>query len=150
MQPQPITFVLVHGTFARAAAWVQNNLSSARAFGMRERCPPHLRAAIDAYAEQLPFPDRCFDAAMGTFTVHQWANPHRRPRRGAAGHAWAGGLPHLRSDAPAHLLVHEYSPEVIDIEPARYPPVPTIVAGLESVTTVTSVPIPLNCTLRLQ
>jgi hypothetical protein len=41
---------------------------------MRERRPPHLGAAIDAYAEHLPFADRSFDAAMGTFTVHQWAN----------------------------------------------------------------------------
>src|SRR5262245_12470855 len=35
---------------------------------MRGRRPVHLPAAVDACAEQLPFPDRFFDAAMGTFT----------------------------------------------------------------------------------
>jgi hypothetical protein len=112
---------------------------------MRDRRPPHLRAAIDAYAEQLPFPDRCFDAAMGTFTVHQWAN-------------LIGGLAEVRrvTRGPVVFLtcdptllrtywLHEYSPEVIDIEAARYPPVPAIAAGLGGVTTVTPVPIPLNC-----
>ncbi len=41
---------------------------------MRERRPTHLPVAIDACAERLPFGDGAFDAAMGTFTVHQWAN----------------------------------------------------------------------------
>src|SRR5579885_2988343 len=39
---------------------------------MRAQRPPHLPAAIDAVAEALPFADGCFDAAMATFTVHQW------------------------------------------------------------------------------
>ena len=39
---------------------------------MRERRSPELPAAIDACAEQLPFSDKYFEAAMGTFTVHQW------------------------------------------------------------------------------
>jgi len=41
---------------------------------MRAQRPPHLPAAIDAAAERLPFPDRSFDAAMATFTIHQWAD----------------------------------------------------------------------------
>src|SRR5262245_22281725 len=41
---------------------------------MRAQRPPHLCAAIDAVAEELPFPDRRFEAAMATFTIHQWAN----------------------------------------------------------------------------
>ncbi|MFJ6896903.1 class I SAM-dependent methyltransferase [Streptomyces hokutonensis] len=31
--------------------------------------------ALDAVAEQLPFPDGAFDAAMTTFSVHQWSDP---------------------------------------------------------------------------
>src|SRR5580765_7904763 len=39
---------------------------------MRAQRPAHLSIAIDAVAEDLPFPDKHFDAAMGTFTIHQW------------------------------------------------------------------------------
>jgi len=42
--------------------------------------------------------------------------------------------------------LHEYSPEVVDIEASRFPPVRAIAAGLGGVTRVTSVPIPLDCT----
>ena len=35
----------------------------------------HLPTAIDAVAEDLPFPDGSFDAIMATFTVHQRADP---------------------------------------------------------------------------
>jgi hypothetical protein len=113
---------------------------------MRERRPVHLPAAIDAYAEQLPFPDRSFDAAMGTFTVHQWKD-------------LMGGLTEVRrvTRGPVVLLtcdpellrtywLYDYAPEVIDVEASRYPPVSTLAAGLGGVTTVTPVPIPLNCT----
>ncbi|XUL89598.1 methyltransferase domain-containing protein [Streptomyces galilaeus] len=31
--------------------------------------------AVDATAEQLPFPDGAFDAAMTTFSVHRWSDP---------------------------------------------------------------------------
>ncbi|MGH1554470.1 hypothetical protein ACRAWF_28630 [Streptomyces sp. L7] len=30
---------------------------------------------MDATAEQLPFPDGAFDAAMTTFSVHRWSDP---------------------------------------------------------------------------
>ena len=41
---------------------------------MRGQRPSHLSAAIDAVAERLPFLDFSFDAAMATFTVHQWSD----------------------------------------------------------------------------
>jgi hypothetical protein len=39
---------------------------------MRAQRPAHLPEAVDAVAEHLPFPDQSFDAAMATFTIHQW------------------------------------------------------------------------------
>ena len=39
---------------------------------MRAQRPPHLVEAIEGTAESLPFPDAAFDAAMTTFSVHQW------------------------------------------------------------------------------
>jgi len=39
---------------------------------MRSQRPAHLPAAIDAVAENFPFEDASFDAAMSTFSAHQW------------------------------------------------------------------------------
>jgi SAM-dependent methyltransferase len=113
---------------------------------MRQRRPPHLPAAVDAHAEHLPFSDHAFDAAVGTFTVHQWLD-------------LAAGLRELRrvTRGPVVLLtcdpallrtywLHEYSPEAIETEESRYPKISAVAAGLGGVTTVTRVPIPLDCT----
>ena len=113
---------------------------------MRERRPPHLPRAVDARAEQLPFADRSFDAAMGTFTVHQWADLNaglaevRRVTRGP--------VAFLTCD-PALLRtywLHDYAPEVIETEASRYPSMASLAAGLGGRVTVTPVPIPLDCT----
>ena len=113
---------------------------------MRHKRPPHLPAAVDACAEHLPFPDQSFDAAMGTFTVHQWSDLAaglREVRR-----VTRGPVVFLTCD-PALLRtywLYEYSPEAIETEASRYPQIPELAAGLGGVTTVTSVPIPLDCT----
>lgn len=39
---------------------------------MRAQRPPGLAVAINACAEDLPFPDGAFDAAITTFSIHQW------------------------------------------------------------------------------
>jgi Methyltransferase domain len=41
---------------------------------MRAQRPAGLAAAVDAAAEDLPFPDGAFDAAMTTFSVRQWSD----------------------------------------------------------------------------
>jgi hypothetical protein len=41
---------------------------------MRAQRPAHLAVAVDATAENLPFADDAFDAAMTTFSVHQWSD----------------------------------------------------------------------------
>jgi hypothetical protein len=113
---------------------------------MRERRPAHLPAAIDAYAEHLPFADQSFDAAMGTLTVHQWKDLR-------------GGLAEVRrvTRGPIVLLtcdpellrsywLHEYSPEAICNEASRFQPIATLIAALGGTARVTSVPVPLDCT----
>ena len=42
---------------------------------MRSQRPSHRAPAIDARAEQLPFDDNSFDAAMAMVTIHQWPEP---------------------------------------------------------------------------
>lgn len=113
---------------------------------MRAQRPPHLVEAIDATAEELPFDDGVFGAAMTTFSVHQWADLRaglrelRRVTRGA--------VVVLTCD-PALLRRYwlvDYLPEVIDIEARRYPAPATIAEALGGTVTVRQVPIPLRCT----
>ncbi len=113
---------------------------------MRRKRPAHLPPAVDAVAERLPFADNAFDAAMGTFTVHQWtdlAGGLREVRR-----VTRGPVVFLTCD-PERLRaswLYAYAPEVINAEAARYPSLATLADGLGGVTTVTPVPIPLDCT----
>lgn len=113
---------------------------------MRARRPGHLPLAIDAFAENLPFPDRSFDATMGTFTVHQWSDLARglaEVRR-----VTRGPVVFLTCDPTllSTYWLHEYAPEVIAVEASRYPPIPTLAAGLGGDITITPVSIPLDCT----
>ncbi|MBM7046699.1 MULTISPECIES: class I SAM-dependent methyltransferase [Rhizobium] len=112
---------------------------------MRAQRPAHLPVAIDATAESLPFPDRSFDAAMATFTVHQWSNLERglsEMRRVSRG-------PVLILSCDPDLLdcswLHAYAPEMIAVEARRYPSMAAIVEGLGGNAEVKPVPIPLNC-----
>lgn len=113
---------------------------------MRAKRAPHLSPAIDAFAEKLPFPDRSFDASMGTFTVHQWSDLD-------------AGLSEVRrvTHGPVVFLtcdpmllktywLYEYAPEVIETEASRYPPLAKLASGLGGAVKFTSVPIPLDCT----
>jgi SAM-dependent methyltransferase len=112
---------------------------------MRLQRPSHLSAAIDAVAEEIPFADQYFDAAMALFTVHQWSNlaaglgEMRRVTRGPV---------IIMTCDPAELerfWLNEYAPEVIAAEARRYPSIDSITAALGGAVEVLSVPIPLNC-----
>ncbi|WP_026119016.1 class I SAM-dependent methyltransferase [Nocardiopsis ganjiahuensis] len=112
---------------------------------MRARRPGHLPPAVDATAESLPFADGSFDAAMTTFSVHQWSDPGR-------------GLAEVRrvTTGPVAVLtrdpglvrdfwLYEYCPKVLDTEARRHPALSALAEGLGGDTAVTRVPIPLEC-----
>ena len=104
---------------------------------------PAGRPAVDATAENLPFEDNSFDAAMGTFTVHQWqdlAKGLAEVRR-----VTRGPVAFLTCD-PAlvrRYWLDEYCPEVLITEARRYPAIGDITGGNGR---VVAVPVPLNCT----
>jgi SAM-dependent methyltransferase len=112
---------------------------------MRAQRPPHLAPAVDATAEHLPFADGAFDAAMTTFSVHQWADPAaglREVRR-----VTAGPVAVLTCD-PAlvrRFWLDDYAPAVLAAEARRYPAPDRLAAALGGTTTVEAVPIPLDC-----
>jgi SAM-dependent methyltransferase len=112
---------------------------------MREQRPAHLAPAVDATAERLPFADGSFDAAMTTFSVHQWSDPAaglRETRR-----VTRGPVAVLTCD-PAlvrEFWLYEYAPLVLDTEARRYPPVDAVAAALGGTVTVERVPVPADC-----
>ena len=112
---------------------------------MRSLRGPELAPAIDATAEQMPFDEDSFDAAMASITLHQWADPWR-------------GLTELRrvsrgpvvvltfdGDALDRLWLGEYVPELYEAERQRYPAIEAICTALGGVTEVQEVPIPIDC-----
>jgi SAM-dependent methyltransferase len=113
---------------------------------MRAKRPARLAVAVNATAENLPFDDDAFDAAMTTFSVHQWGDLRaglrelRRVTRGPV--VILTGDP----DRLREFWLYEYAPEVIDTEGRRYPAVAALADGLGGAVTVANVPIPLDCT----
>src|ERR1700743_2428841 len=113
---------------------------------MRAQRPAGLAEAADATAQHLPFSDDSFDAAMTTFSVHQWGDLGaglREVRR-----VTRGPVVILTCD-PGRLRrvwLNDYAPEVIDTEALRYPAVELISDGLGGPVNVTVVPVPLDCT----
>ena len=113
---------------------------------MRAQRPAALPIAVDARAEDLPFADNSFDAAMTTFSVHQWTD-------------LTAGLAELRrvSSGPVVILscdpdelgrfwLSEYAPAVIATEAGRYPTMSRLADGLGGTVRIEPVPIPLDCT----
>lgn len=112
---------------------------------MRAQRPAHLPEAVDAVAEDLPFADDAFDAAMTTFSVHQWSDPKaglREMRRVARGPVVV-----LTCDPAVvrEFWLYEYAPMVLDTEARRYPSVQEITGALGGHAEVTTVPIPADC-----
>ncbi|MET9361165.1 methyltransferase domain-containing protein [Streptomyces sp. NPDC006632] len=113
---------------------------------LRAQRPAQLATAIDAVAEDLPFDDGQFDAAMTLFSVHQWSDAAaglREMRR-----VTRGPVAVLTRD-PARVRnfwLYEYAPEVLETEVRRYPPLDRLTAALGGTVTAQIVPIPLDCT----
>lgn len=112
---------------------------------MRAQRPAHLAAAVDAVAERLPFPDQHFDAAMTTFSVHQWTRlddglrEMRRVTRGAV------VILSCDPDLVQRFWLNDYAPGVLAAEARRYPALDRMVDVLGGTGEIAPVPIPLMC-----
>lgn len=112
---------------------------------MRAQRPPHLAPAVAAVAEALPFADGCFDAAMATVTIHQWADAPRglRELRRVA----RGPVVVLTFDGDAldRLWLADYVPELVAVEQRRYPPIEDVRRALGGRSSVAEVAVPAGC-----
>jgi len=106
--------------------------------------PPGAAPAVQASAEDLPFEDASFDAAMAILTLHHWTD-------------WRRGIDELRRVAGRVVVLSwdpsfagrlwisaDYFPELID-EDVRLFPSLADQAGAVRATRVTAVPIPHDC-----
>jgi SAM-dependent methyltransferase len=112
---------------------------------MRSQRPPHRAPAVDARAEALPFADDSFGAAMAMMTIHQWPDVEtglRELRRVSRGPVVV-----LTFDAIAlsQFWLTNYVPELVECEQRRFPPVDRMRHLLGGATTVTNLPIPIDC-----
>nr|WP_017613153.1 methyltransferase domain-containing protein [Nocardiopsis salina] len=112
---------------------------------MRTRRPAHLAEAVDAAAEDLPFGDGAFDAAMATFSVHQWQDVQRG--LGEVRRVTRGPVVLLTCDPSLvrGFWLDEYAPEVLSAEASRYPSPNVLAAGLGGRVETVRVPVPLDC-----
>jgi SAM-dependent methyltransferase len=108
--------------------------------------PPGSAPAVQGVAEHLPFPDRAFDAALATLTVHHWSDQ-------------AAGLSELRRVADRQVvfafdrtlnatywLVDDYFPEYRALESEQAAPTPEEIGQHLDVRRVEVIPVPADCT----
>ena len=112
---------------------------------MRAQRPGDRAPAIDARAEELPFADDCFDAAMATITVHQWADTDRGLRELRRVSRGPVVILTFDGDALERFWLAHYAPEMIAVDRRRYPAIGHILEVLEGEGEVLEVPIPIDC-----
>jgi len=111
---------------------------------MRGQRPPGAAPAIDARAEQLPFEDDSFDAAMACITVHHWEPPE-------------AGLAEMRRVARGPVVVLTFDLDAlpawqldflaagIELERPRFKRVEDVAAALGGRTRIEPIPTPADC-----
>ena len=113
---------------------------------MRSQRPAHLAPAVDAAAEDLPYPDGAFDAALASVTVHQWSDLAR-------------GLAEVRRVTTGPIVVMtfepaalrgfwlgDYAPALIERESGRMPELDRLADLLGGDVRIDELPIPADCT----
>ena len=112
---------------------------------MRAERPAYRVRAIDATAQDLPFPDDSFDAAMASVTIHQWPDlaaglaEMRRVARGPV------VILTFTPQVPEEWWMPVYVPELFEVEARRMPGLDVVAAGLGGHVEVSVVPVPVDC-----
>ena len=109
--------------------------------------PPTAAPCVQAAAEELPFADDSFDAAMGVLTMQHWTDLaaglrelRRVARRRVVLFTW---IPEIDDDL---WLTRDYLPAIRDRDRAIFPTVRAVVEGLVPCSPVVEpVPVPHDC-----
>jgi SAM-dependent methyltransferase len=129
------------GSYEPSDRWVLAVEPSAT---MRAQRPHGAAPVLAARAENLPFDDDAFDAAMACVTIHHWESPH-------------AGLAELRRVARGPVVVFtfeleclpawqlEHLRECVAIEQPRFRAIADVAADLGGHTRVEHIPTPGDC-----
>lgn len=99
--------------------------------------------AVQARAEDLPFDDGSFDAAMAVLTIHHWTD---KPRGLAEMRRVSRGPVVLLTFDPSHRpWLTDYLPELAELDEAQMPSMTQYAEWLGDVS-IKPVPIPHDCT----
>jgi ubiquinone/menaquinone biosynthesis C-methylase UbiE len=101
--------------------------------------------AVNAKADDLPFDDKSFDAAMAVLTIHHW--PDLKAGLSEMKRVSKKRISILTYD-PEMLDVFwnvEYFPQLIEIERSRYPNLNYLAECLDTEIKITNIKIPLDC-----
>jgi SAM-dependent methyltransferase len=111
--------------------------------------PPGSAPVVQGFAEELPFPDDSFDAAMAIITIHHWrdletglAEMRRVARRRVVVLAFEHNV------RKEQWIVHDYLPELIALHFDSYPSIERVCAALPEAT-VEVLPAPRDCSDRM-
>ncbi len=130
------------GSYEPRDRWV---LAVEPSAAMRGQRPTGAAPALDARAEELPFDDDTFDAAMACVTVHHWQPPR-------------AGLAELRRVARGPVVVftfdleslpewqRDYLAEGLELERPRFGVIETVAAALGGRTRIERIATPADCT----
>jgi SAM-dependent methyltransferase len=126
------------GSYEPSDRWVLAVEPSAT---MRAQRSHDAAPAVAASAENLPFDDNSFDAAMASVTIHHWESPEAELRRVARRTAvvFTLDLPHL----PAWQ--RDYLGEGLRLERPRFPSVEAVARWLGGEVRIESIPTPRDC-----
>jgi hypothetical protein len=106
--------------------------------------PKTAAPAVQGYAEQIPFKDNEFDAAMALLTIHHWTDlPHGLGEMMRV----ANGKIVLMTwiDQEPHFWLEDYIPQLRDADYSLFPSVTELEEMLGPIT-AEPVPVPHNCT----
>ena len=112
---------------------------------MRKQRPEYLTPAVNAFAENLPFPDKSFDASMSVSSVHQWQDLEkgleemRRVTRGPV------VILYSEPSLLQKFWLNDYAPKVLEAEAKRFPSAERMSLVLGKGSETIPVMIPLDC-----
>jgi SAM-dependent methyltransferase len=101
---------------------------------------------VQASAEDLPFDDGSFDAAMATITVHHWANLRAGVGEMARVARERVVILTFDSEPLADFWLLDYFPRAFDIHSEFMPAIEELTAMFDADVEVEAVPLPRDCT----
>ena len=111
---------------------------------MIDQRPLTAAKCIRATAEDLPFPDRHFDAVLGVMTVHHWRDLEKGLRECVRVARMKVVILTTDMSEFSRFWLFDYLPELFTIDRAAFPSIERVAKALAA-TTITPVPIPRNC-----